>query len=171
MVKNMKTFYKFRFIPLILGISTLITGLILRYLVSVYTESTIISVGFAVSVIGFIFLQTMRQLKREESEKQQITQTPDENEQNPIITEIENNQYQRKNSIPFLTVRLFFSLILILFGISYIIDDRLLIGVLTIILASVIGILHIYWLIKYIQDLKTLKMIRKVMDSHKKDDE
>ena len=145
--------YRLRIVPLALGLLTLALGFVTHFFVPAVDGSAVIRYGLFLTVAGFIFLQAMRQLKKE----QQTTQKPVESAQTSQEVALTNNTYKLKNAIPFLIVRAFLSLILALLGVSLVFDGQLLWGIITCLFGGGLCVLHIYWIVQYTNALQEIK--------------
>jgi len=157
----MKIAYKLRLIPFALGLITLITGLVLHFLTSVFEGLVVIKYGILITVVGFLFLRAMHQLRKEQDAEQTTVVVATD----PQKAELANQKYQRKNVIPFLAVRAFLSLIIGLFGVSLVFDGQLLWGVIVLLLGGGLCVLHIHWIVQCLKTLKEQKNERND-DSH-----
>lgn len=162
----METAYKLRFIPLVLGVLTLLSELAMRLLVPASGYRTLIY-GAVLTVVGFIFMQLMRQLQRERTQEQQDQQSgtanaavQSENPENAQQDDMADQADRIKNGIPFLIVRAAFSLIISLMGVSWILTDRVLPGVGILLLGALLCLLHVHWVVKSVRELKAIKRMR-----------
>jgi len=150
----METSYKLRFIPFILGLIMLAAGLALHFFLKVGEEYNIIRYGAFLTVAGFVFLQAMRQLKREKLEEASPALANIE-EQNMPGAQIWNINI--KMPCHFLIVRAMLSLILGFLGISLMIDGVLIWGMAVAFAGGGLCLLHIYWVRQNIRELKRLR--------------
>jgi len=155
----METAYKLRAVPLAMGLLTLATGCVLR-LFEHFAGATIVRYGILITVVGFIFLKAMRQLEKE----RRVERQPAEPYVDAQELELADQEYKRKNAIPFLSVRAFLSLVACLLGTSLIFDGRLVWGLIMFLFGCGLCWLHIYWIVKNIRELKKLKEAERSSD-------
>ena len=157
----MEKMYKLRAIPLAIGLLTLAIGFALHLCIPA-TEMPIIRYGAWMTVVGIIFLQIMRQLKKE----RQMEQPPVEAPPNIQRTEFAHQEYKHKNVMPFFIVRAVLSLIISLLGISLIFDGQWIWGIILFLFGCGLCFLHIYWIRRNIRELKTLENAKNNDDSY-----
>ena len=155
----METAYKLRAIPLALGVLTLAVGGVLR-LAAPALDSPVWRYGAWMTVIGFVFFQAMRQLKRERQTKAQSVEEQEQTEAAalagaPEVAEAAADEaYRRKNAVPFLAVRAALSGILGLLGVSLMVDGRWLWGAALCLFGCGLCWLHIVWIRQHVKALK-----------------
>jgi FtsH-binding integral membrane protein len=153
----MEKLVKIKFLPFILGIVTLIIGLLLKYIFQTYTNNSIIRFGGILTFIGFIFLQAIREKIKERKEKEENPEpekTPEEIEQKKIKSELWNI---RNRGLTASAIRHIMSLIMVLFGISEIINKNYKIALPTLAFGIIANIISFNITVKYIKRLKELK--------------
>ena len=154
----METCYKLRAVPISLGLLTLAAGLAMRFFLPAVAGTDTIKFGVLLTVGGVIFFRTMGQLK---SERQGQTYQP-ELVSAATVEELEreNQIYQRKNSIPFLAVRVFLCLLFALLGIVLLVEGNLLGGA-GLLLGGGLCMLHVYWIVRCCKELRLLERAEK----------
>jgi hypothetical protein len=153
---------KMKFIPFILGLVILITGVCLKYFLQIYVENTIIKFGTFLTVAGFIFIQAMREYEKEKLKKEQ-NQKPEKNIQEIEIEKIRNEIYTIKNrGIPASFIRHFFCTLTALGSISIIVVNKeYVFGSILFVITTLLNIISLRWTIKYFKRLKELKKMLK----------
>jgi hypothetical protein len=154
----MEILIKIKFVPLILGLVTLITGMCLKYLLQIYVENTIIKFGTFLTIAGFIFIQAMREYAKEKLKKEQ-NQKPKKNIQEIKMEKIRNEIYKIKNrGIPASFIRHFFSTFTALGGIIIIVVNKeYIFGSILFVITTLLNIISLRWTIKYFKRLGELK--------------
>jgi hypothetical protein len=154
----MKTLIKIRFIPLIAGLTVLLTGLFFHFGLQTEVGMKIVKWGIGLSFIGFIFLQAVREKireKKEEAENPELQQKPEkswEEEKNDEILDIKNR------NIPISIVRLFFCILLIFAGITLIFSNHeYLFGLILLSVGLLVTAFSVMWTVNWFKLLKELK--------------
>jgi hypothetical protein len=152
----MKTLIKIRFIPLIAGLTVLLTGLFFYF--GLQTGVGMIKWGIGLSFLGFIFLQAVREKireKKEEAENPELQQNPvesPEEKENDAIYDIKNR------NIPISIVRLIFCILLIFVGIGLIFSNHeYLFGLILLSVGLLTTALSVMWTVNWFKLLKELK--------------
>jgi hypothetical protein len=158
----MERFTKIRFVPFILGLIVLVTGLCLKYILQTYPEYTIIKWGVFLTVAGFIFLQAIRQTIREKPEKEQ-TPEPGKSIREIAEGDLMDELYQIKNrGLPASFIRHFLGTLITLASIPLIIVNKeYLFGSILFVVSVILNLISWKWTKEYLKRHKELKIILK----------
>jgi hypothetical protein len=153
----MNTLVKIRFIPLAIGLAILAAGAVLHFLVHAPYGYTLFKAGIMFSVVGFLFLQSVRQIVRERKEKAEHPE-PVKTAEEAGREELKNEEHSIKNrGIPASMIRLVFSVLVFLFGVSLLIDGQTAFGAGLMALALLFGYFSARWTIQYFRRLKEIR--------------
>lgn len=143
----MKMIYKLRFVPLALGVVTLLLGLAVQMWLPTAERNSTLTGGIVLTVVGIVCPLCLRGVKQRELLEAAPTE-PDE---------WSEREMRLRNEIPFLIVRTLFSLLLGLMGLSMVVTGGTLQpGVWVLLLGAALCLLHVWWVVKSARERKRI---------------